>query len=243
MSVLSSLRRMRAHTTGTIAFILTLSVARSAMGMPAPPPTGAESGDPAPPPGGQAPPPVPSSTTPPDDAAGEPRPPEDHSDEWGPTPSEPTSAPTGDPAYSPSPEPEASEEPAAKAPPAPAEDPEHRAKMKAMERTAIAGYVIASAGAVTLVLLSFPAWILAEVAEDRAADDPLLTSEAELARREEERRRFARISALAGAGGLLLGGVLIAAGLGTRHRLRKHNTVSVVPVLGPTQGMQVRLRF
>lgn len=160
----------------------------------------------------------------------------DHSASWG-----PTEPPTPSPTPSTTPPPMPTEVPP---PSPPSQDPEYQSKLRAAEGTAIAGYVFVGLGAVTLVLLSGPAWIAAQVARDRADDDPILVSEQELHRRAERRLRFAKISAIAGGSSLFLGGILIAAGLGSRATLRaQQRELAIAPLLGPTQGLQMRLRF
>lgn len=119
-----------------------------------------------------------------------------------------------------------------------------RARRKHAERAAVAGYVFAGLGAATLLFLSLPALGAADVARDRAADDPVLTSETELENRAKRRIRFAKITALIGAGGLVAGGVMIGAGLGTRNKYdrelqriaaaRKHARLS--PWFAPAGG-------
>ena len=102
-----------------------------------------------------------------------------------------------------------------------------RRRMKAAESTAIAGYVFLGTGAVSLLLLSVPAIAAASVARDRAGDDPVLVSETELIHRAERRERFAKITALAGLGGVVFGGALIGAGLGTKSKAeRELNAIS-----------------
>jgi hypothetical protein len=111
------------------------------------------------------------------------------------------------------------------APPSPAvptqEEFALRRRMKTGEGTAIAGYVFLGTGAVSLLLLAVPAIAAASVARDRAGDDPVLVSEMELLNRAERRERFAKITALAGLGGVVFGGVLIGAGLGTKSRAER----------------------
>jgi hypothetical protein len=162
----------------------------------------------------------------------------DHTESWGPSePTSPTSTPPASSTPSTAPPPPAE-------PPPPAPDPEYQSKMRSAEGTAIAGYVFVGLGGATLVLLSGTAWIAARVAEDRANDDPILVSEQELHRRAERRMRFARISAIAGGSAVLLGGILIAAGLGSRATLRsQRRNVAIAPLLGPTRGVQLQLRF
>jgi hypothetical protein len=156
----------------------------------------------------------------------------DHSDAWGPA----APAIPATPATNPSPAPVES--------PAPSEDPEYQSKIKAAEGTAIAGYVFVGLGAASLVLVSGSAWVAAQVAKDRAGNDPILVSKQELHRRAERRTRFARISAIAGGSVLLMGGILIAAGLGSRATIRAgRREVAIAPIIGPTQGLQVQLRF
>ncbi len=110
-------------------------------------------------------------------------------------------------------------------PPSPAVPTEEelalRRRMKAGESTAIAGYVFLGTGAVSLLLLSVPAIAAASVARDRAGDDPVLVSEMELLDRAERRERFAKVTALAGLGGVVFGGALIGAGLGTKSRAER----------------------
>lgn len=98
------------------------------------------------------------------------------------------------------------------------EEVDLRERRKHAERAAIAGYVFTGLGGLTLLFLSLPALGAADVARDRAADDPVLTSETELENRAKRRVRFAKITALIGLGGLVTGGVMIGAGLGTRNK-------------------------
>jgi hypothetical protein len=108
------------------------------------------------------------------------------------------------------------------APPLPPDDVlDRQRRLKTADGVAITGAVFAGAGVVALLFLAAPAGIAAQVAEDRAADDPLLVSEQELLDRADRRRRFARISAIAGAGGLVFGGVMLGAGLGMRAKINK----------------------
>lgn len=114
--------------------------------------------------------------------------------------------------------------------------------LKAADGVAITGAVFAGAGLAALLFLAAPAGIAAQVAEDRAADDPVLVSESELHRRADARRRFARISAISGGGGLLLGGIMLGAGLGARHRINHRPTASAQLVPGGA-GVSVTGRF
>jgi hypothetical protein len=158
----------------------------------------------------------------------------DHTDAWGPA----------DPAISPTTPETSPTSPAQVKASAPSEDPDYQSKIKAAEGIAIAGYVFVGLGAASLVLLSGSAWVAAQVAKDRARKDPFFVSEQELYRRAERRTRFARISAIAGGSVLLMGGILIAAGLGSRATLRAgRREVAIAPIIGPTQGLQVQLRF
>lgn len=105
-------------------------------------------------------------------------------------------------------------------------------RLKTADGVAITGAVFAGAGVVALLFLAAPAGIAAQVAEDRAADDPILVSEQELLDRADRRRRFARISAIAGAGGLVLGGVLLGAGLGMRAKINREAKATAMLVEG-----------
>lgn len=105
-------------------------------------------------------------------------------------------------------------------------------RLKTAEGVVITGAVFAGLGGTALVLLAMPAGIAAEIAEDRAADDPILVSEQELLERAERRRRFARISAIAGAGGLVLGGVMLGVGLGMRSKIKREATATAMMLEG-----------
>lgn len=105
-------------------------------------------------------------------------------------------------------------------------------RVKSAEGLVITGAVFAAAGGVALLLLAAPAGIAAEVAENRAEDDPILVSENELLERAERRRRFARISAIAGAGGLVLGGVLLGVGLGMRSKIKREAAATAMMLEG-----------
>lgn len=143
----------------------------------------------------------------------------------------------------------ASPTPTAAPPPVPTPHEEDlRRRVKAGEGTAIAGYVFLGSGAVALLLLAVPALAAASVARDRAGDDPLLTTEDELIGRAQRRERFAKISALAGLGGLVVGGALIGAGLGTKSRaerelnaISRQRTATVSPYLPRGGGLGLSL--
>jgi hypothetical protein len=110
-------------------------------------------------------------------------------------------------------------------------------RMKSAENVAIAGYVFAGLGGATLLFVSVPYVIAAEIAEDRAEDNPILVSEEELYERRDNRLRVARISALIGGSSLLFGGIFIGTGLGIRHKIKKEAAVArAAPWFGPNGG-------
>jgi hypothetical protein len=222
MSSIAARASVRLAVVASVGLLWSTTVAGAPAAAPAAGPVDADDDDPVEPPTDERP-----DASPDEDAV-------DHSASWAEV--ETTSDPPATPIAAPS-------EPAEPSPPSAVEDPD-QAKRKAAESTAIAGYVFVGLGAATLVILSGGAWVAAKVAESRANDDPILVSRSELMRRVERRERFARISAIAGGSVLLVGGILIAAGLGSRATLRaRGREVAFAPMIGPTQGLQVELRF
>jgi len=90
-----------------------------------------------------------------------------------------------------------------------------RARSRAGKGVAITGFVFDGIGLATLVLLSMPAAIAAEVAEDRTETNSegfFSPSDEELLGRAERRRNFAKTTAIVGLG--TLGGGLVFTGVG-----------------------------
>jgi hypothetical protein len=161
----------------------------------------------------------------------------DHSDAWD----SPDSGPSG--AAPPQPAPPPAEPAPVDSEPSP-EAEEIDEKLRAAKGLAIGGYVTLGVGAGTLVLVSVPFWIASGVAKSRAEGTNIFITEEELLERAERRMRVANISALAGGSVLVVGIVLVAAGLGWKASLRSQKRdLAVAPMLGPTKGLQVQFRF
>ena len=116
-------------------------------------------------------------------------------------------------------------------------DPVLARRRRVAEGITIAGATFMGLGGAAWLFLAAPAVLAAEIAEDRAADDPVLVSETELQGRAERRRRFARITFWSGLGGVVVGGAMLGAGLGSkakieRERSRPRATLHVLPTLG-----------
>lgn len=127
------------------------------------------------------------------------------------------------------------------APPPTPPDPSLTRRLEVAEGFTIAGATFLGLGGAAWLFLAVPALIAAEVATNRAADDPFLVSEAELQDRAERRRRFARISFWSGFGSVVGGGIMLGAGLGSRAKLtREANTPRARATLHlhPSFGLQ-----
>lgn len=143
-------------------------------------------------------------------------------------------APAGDAAAPPSAvvAPRAQIQPTA-APAMPSDDAVDRnRRLKTADGVMITGAVFMGVAGVALVFLAMPAAIAAEIAEDRADDDAIFASESDLRGRAERRRRFARISAITGAGCLVFGGAMLGAGLGMRSKIRKETRATAMMLEG-----------
>jgi hypothetical protein len=114
-----------------------------------------------------------------------------------------------------------------------------------------AGAVFTALGGGALVLLAAPAAIAGSLADQRADSEPILVSEAELRDRADRRFYFAKVSALAGLGSAVLGGVLLGVGLSRRGKIdreiRNQQTrpqASVSPVFSArSAGGSLTVRF
>ncbi len=135
-------------------------------------------------------------------------------------------------------------------PPAPAPpDPALQRRRKAASGVAIAGSTFLGLGGAAWVFLALPAFIAAEIAQQRADDGTIIVAESEIYERAERRRRFARISFWSGLGGVVVGGAMLGAGLGTKAKIEREMTrprpqVSLHPTLGRTHaGASLVLRY
>lgn len=115
----------------------------------------------------------------------------------------------------------------------------------------ITGAVFTGFGGGALVLLAAPAALAGSIADDRANGDSFFVSEAELRERAERRYYFAKVSALAGLGSVVVGGVLLGVGLSRRVRIDREiraqqarPQASVSPLFSAhTAGGSVTVRF
>jgi hypothetical protein len=162
-------------------------------------------------------------------------------------PAEPATTPSPAPA----PIPTVAPAPAPAIGPAPAPDPDLQRRRKTASGVAGAGAAFLGIGGAAWVFLALPAWIAAEVAQQRAEDEPILVSENELYDRAERRRRFARISFWSGLGGVVVGGTMLGIGLGTKAKLEREMSaprpqvrLHLLPALGRTHaGATLTLRY
>lgn len=170
----------------------------------------------------------------------------------------PGSAPASvtDPAPAPAPIPTVAPPPTVTPAPVPAPvvvepDPDLQRRRKTASGVAAAGATFLGLGGAAWVFLALPAWIAAEVAQQRAEDDPILVSENELFERAERRRRFARISFWSGLGGVVVGGTMLGIGLGTKSKVEREMSaprpqarLHLLPALGRTHaGAALMLRY
>lgn len=134
---------------------------------------------------------------------------------------------------------------------APAPDPDLQRRRKTASGVAIAGASFLGIGGVAWLFLALPAYIAAEVALDRAADDPFFVTESELYDRAERRQRFARISFWTGLGGVVVGGTMLGIGLGTKAKIEREMSaprpqarLHLLPALGRDHaGATLMLRY
>lgn len=125
-------------------------------------------------------------------------------------------------------------------PPPTPPDPSLARRLEVAEGLTITGATFLGLGGAAWLFLAVPALIAAEVATNRANDDPFLVSESELQTRAERRRRFARISFWSGLGGAAAGGILLGVGLGSRAKLTRESNMPrrATLHLHPTLGLQ-----
>ena len=132
------------------------------------------------------------------------------------------------------------------APPPPAPrpiDPDLVQRQKTATGLTTAGAVFMGLGGATWLFLSVPAIIAAEIAQQRADDGTVIVSESEIYARAERRRNFARTSFWVGLGGVVVGGIMLGVGLGSKARVereiaasRARATLRLVPTLGLQGG-------